>query len=165
MRILTLIMISCLTFTASAEVYRSVDKDGNVVFSDEPSPDAELIELDELQTIQPPPVGNFEYTPPKKVKPRYSELSITSPADDLAIRNNAGNVTVNVSSSPRVNGGDVLVLYVDGKEIELGSSTTHSFTAMDRGTHQLRAVIKNSEGRILISSKSVNFHLLRQAVN
>ena len=45
----TLLIMLCLTLamTTVAEVYRSFDENGNVVFTDKPSPDAELIEVDE----------------------------------------------------------------------------------------------------------------------
>ena len=55
MRILISIICLLVAISATAEVYRSVDENGNVVFTDKPSPDAELIEVDELQTIKPPP--------------------------------------------------------------------------------------------------------------
>ena len=54
------------TVSLSAEIYRSVDENGNVVFEDTPSPNSELINVDELQTIKPPLAGKFQYTP--KVK-------------------------------------------------------------------------------------------------
>ena len=158
----TLCMI--FSFTLAAEVYRSVDENGNVIFTDQPSPDAELIELDELQTIDAPTRGDFEYTPPpEKPAPRYSAVTIISPQHDLAIRDNAGNVTVNISTQPDLRSSDELVLYMDGKEIILGKSTAKAFTALDRGTHQLRAVIRDINGRILQSSPSVAFHLLRES--
>ena len=160
--ITTLCLIFSLALTA--EVYRSVDKNGNVVFTDQPSPDAELIELDELQTIDAPTRGNFEYTPPpEKPAPRYSAVTIISPQNDLAIRDNAGNVTVNIATQPDLRSSDELVLFMDGKEIILGKSTAKAFTALDRGTHQLRAAVRDANGRILKSSPSVVFHLLRQS--
>ena len=160
--ITTLCLIFSLALTA--EVYRSVDKNGNVVFTDQPSPDAELIELDELQTIDAPATGNFEYTPPpEKPAPRYSAVTIISPQNDVAIRDNAGNVTVNIATLPDLRSSDELVLFMDGKEIILGKSNAKAFSGLDRGTHQLRAAVRDVNGRILQSSPSVIFHLLRQS--
>jgi Domain of unknown function (DUF4124) len=162
----TLLTMLCLTLamTTVAEVYRSVDENGNVVFTDQPSPDAELIEVDELQTIKPPPVGDFKYTPPPaKPEPKYTDISITSPQHDAAIRDNGGNVTVNIATQPGLRGNDMLVLYLDGKEIMLGKSNAKAFSGLDRGSHQLRAVIKDADGRIQLSSQSVTFHLLRHS--
>jgi len=153
-----------LSIGVMAEVYRSVDKNGNVVFTDQPSPDAELIEIDELQTIEAPSTGNFKYTPPpQKPKPNYSSVKITSPEHDLAIRDNSGNVTVTVATQPQLRAYDELVLILDGQEIVLGKATAKAFEALDRGSHQLRALIRDSSGRILQSSQSVTFHLLRHS--
>ncbi len=165
MRILISIICLLVAISATAEVYRSVDENGNVVFTDKPSPDAELIEVDELQTIKPPPVGKFKYTPPPaKPKPKYTEVSITSPQHDAAIRDNAGNVTVNISTKPGLQANHHLVLYLDGKEIMLGMATAKAFSGLDRGSHQLRAVVKDADGHIQLSSSSVTFYLLRQSV-
>ncbi len=160
------ITVLCLIFAIplTAEVYRSVDKDGNIVFTDKPSDDAELIELDELQTIKPPQKGNFKYTPPaKKPAAKYTSVSITSPENDVAIRDNGGNVTVNVTTQPGLHGKDELVLFLDGKEVPLRRSTAKAFSGLDRGTHQLRAAVRDKSGRILESSQSVTFHLLRHS--
>ena len=73
MRIFTLLFCLLLAMASSAEVYRFVDENGNVVFTDKPSPDAELVNVDELQTIKPPPVGDFKYTPPAKKKAKYTD--------------------------------------------------------------------------------------------
>jgi len=46
----------------------------------------------------------------------------------------------------------------------LGKSTAKAFNNLDRGSHQLRAAIKDANDRILLSSRSVTFHLLRHSV-
>ena len=165
MRILITVICLLLTLSLSAEIYRSVDESGNVVFTDQPSADAELINVDELQTIKPPPVGEFEYTRKEKPKEKYTSVSISSPEHDAAIRDNGGNVTVNIAVEPKLAGPDNLVLYLDGKEIMLGKSNAKAFSGLDRGSHQLRAAVKDAEGHIQISSPSVTFHLLRHSVN
>jgi len=66
MRILLICITLTLLTTVSAGVYRSLDEDGNVVFTDKPSPDAEKIRIDKVQTVSPPAVEDFKYTPPEK---------------------------------------------------------------------------------------------------
>lgn len=155
-----LLTIIFLTQLASAEVYRSVDKDGNVVFSDEASPDAETVIIPEVQTIPPPKVGGrYEAPPPKEEF--YRELLVTSPAHDSTIRDNTGNISVGVSVDPSLQGGHQLVLYMDGQEVSSGRQLSFTLNNVDRGTHQLRAVIKDAKGRIVKSSKSSSFHLHR----
>jgi hypothetical protein len=167
MRIHISLFCLLLATTVSAQIYRSVDKDGNVVFTDQPSPEAELIQIDKLQTISPPaPTADFDYEK-KRQKPeaKYTKVSVVSPVNDAAIRENSGKVTVSVSTMPALAAGDTLVVYLDGKENPLSGGTSKTFSNLDRGTHQLRAAVKNSEGRIVLSSQSVTFHLLRQSVN
>jgi hypothetical protein len=72
---------------------------------------------------------------------------------------------VNIAVAPRLASSDHLVLYLDGKEILLGNSKAKAFSSLDRGSHQLRAAVKDTEERIQISSPSVTFHLLRHSVN
>ncbi|NKB36595.1 MAG: DUF4124 domain-containing protein [Gammaproteobacteria bacterium] len=166
MRILISTLCLLLATALSAEVYRSVDEEGNVVYTDQASPDAEVIQVDELQTISPPaPSRAFKYEKKSEKAKKYSQISITSPQHDMAIRDNSGSVTVSVSVTPVLGLGHSLVLYFDGKESLLGAATSKTFTNVDRGSHQLRAAVKNAEGRILISSKSVTFHLQRQSLN
>lgn len=164
MKTLLLIIAALFATSIGAEVYRSVDEDGNVVFTDKPGPDSELIQVDKLPTVKSP-ARKFEYTPPKKKPgPVYSDVSIVSPANDEAIRDNAGNVTVNVATTPALRPQDSLYLYLDGQEIELGKASAKAFSGLDRGTHQLRAVVKDNNGRIQHSSTSTTFHLLRSTV-
>ena len=153
-----------LASVASAEVYRSVDEDGNVVFSDKPSPGSETIELDEVQTIEVPPPPRMDFTPKEKPAPRYTEVAILSPSNDEAIRNDGGNVTVNISVKPGLKPNDKVVLYLDGSEIDLGNGLARAFTGLDRGTHTLRAAVKDANGKEQKSSSTSTFHLLRNSV-
>lgn len=57
MRLFTLISLVLLSLFAQATVYKWVDKDGKVHYSDEPHPNAEIVELKEktLNQITLPP--------------------------------------------------------------------------------------------------------------
>ena len=48
------LLLVCLVATATAQVYETTDKEGNPSFSDEPSPDATEIELQQTNTVEPP---------------------------------------------------------------------------------------------------------------
>lgn len=150
--------------TASAEVYRSVDEAGNVIYSDTPSPGAELVDVQEVQTYTSPPVPASSYTPPpQEPAGPYAQLAIVSPANDESVRQNDGNVTVSVAVVPNLRGSDRLELYVDGQAVATGSSTTIALENLDRGTHQLQAVVKGPDGQARMNSEPVTFHLLRHS--
>lgn len=145
-------------------VYKTVDEDGNIIFTDKPSADSEEIKLKELQTIDNP--NPAQYRPPsKKSKPIdesnvYKTLLITNPTDGSGIRNNAGNVTISVSLQPGLRSGHSIVIKMDGKEISNGSATSASLSNIDRGSHNIDVSVVNSAGKSLISSSS-SFSLLR----
>lgn len=154
--------------TSAQQIYRTVDKDGNVIFTDVPGEGAEKIELKETMTINS--LGTEPSSPvttatpePEQVIP-YKSFSILNPADDESIRDNAGNVNVTVSIEPMLQSGHEVVVYLDGKEKMKGTGSAFNLENIDRGTHQLRASVKDPNGHILISSKSTTFHLQRQSV-
>jgi hypothetical protein len=164
------ILLLSLVFLAGqvvAEVYRSVDEDGNITYSDKPSEGAETIKKQDVQTIDTPNIPQFKYTPPRDQaaeKPAiYNSIAITSPGNDTSVRENAGNLTVNVSLKPNLKTayGHSLSLTMDGKEVGAGRSRTFSLTNLDRGTHTLVARVKGSNGQVIIASDPVTFTVLR----
>ncbi len=154
---------------AAAEIYKRVLPDGSIVYSDEPSPQAEVVELPPLQTIPATPL----ITPASKGQQiikagddafSYRLLRITSPHNDQQIRENSGRVvvTVNVQPALRVKAGHRLVLKLDGKVVAMASGGQRfTLENVDRGTHQLVAEIQDRKGRPLKTSPPVIFHLFR----
>lgn len=150
---------------AGADVYKSVDKDGNIIFSDTPSENAEKVELDELPTIPALETGPPGAPPPSRggVPPDYTELEIVNPANDAALRLEEDDATIPVSVrlAPALFPAHSLVLYLDGNEYATGRSPGFQLTGVERGTHQLRVAVKNSaDGQIIKSSPTSTFHLL-----
>lgn len=163
MRFAILVLLTVLLPAANAtEVYRSVDKNGNVVFSDKPSKGAEKIEIPDAQTVKAPSAGPFKYTaPPKNPGPRYSKVAITQPGNDEAVRQNNGDITIHIAVSPSLRPGDVITLDMDGNEVASGTTTTVALKNVDRGTHTLQASVVSQDGQTWASSDTVTFHLLR----
>lgn len=162
MRFYLLLCCFFISCALQAQVYRSVDEDGNVSFSDEPTDDSQPVEVKELEIIAPlegPPVQPRKSA--SEPAAAYASLVITSPQDDESIRNNTGEVDVSVSLVPRLKQGHTLMLYMDGQEHSSGRALTFNLVNVDRGTHQLRVAVVNADGRQEIASPSVTFHLQR----
>ena len=168
MRYFTIALLLLFNFASGAhDIYRKVDKDGNVIFTDVPSEGAEKIQLKETTTIQSLDVEPSSSQVPTRQEEQpipYKSVSIVNPQNDEAIRDNAGNVNIKVSIEPALYPGHEVVVYVDGEEKTSGAGTAFNLENIDRGTHQLRASIKDHEGHILVSSKSTTFHMLRQSI-
>jgi len=166
MRILLLLVTMFFLTAVSAEVYRSVDEDGNIVYTDKPSPDAEKIRIDKVQTI-PAGDANFEYTPPEKSKEvAYTKLEVVNPENDHVFTGNIADITVSVVIEPALNTkrGDRLVLTMDGKKAGDSTSTSFSLTNLDRGTHTIEVYVVNKGGKSLLESAPVAFTINRTTI-
>jgi hypothetical protein len=162
-------LLVILSGISQAEIYKHTNPDGSVEFADVPkSKDAKPVELPPLPTFIPPsssptPLLSQPDSATKQAV-RYTSVTITSPTDDTAIRNNAGNIRINVTTEPPLQPGHRLVLLMDSKPQAEGKSGRFHLTNLDRGTHTLQAQIFGPKDTPLLESKSVVFHLLRVSV-
>lgn len=163
------LLLLCLPLVAAVatatEVYKWVDEDGNVIYSDRPREGAQRLEAVEVQTVEPPPLPPARREPPPVPQARpYETVAVTSPENDATFWDTAGNVSVSVQVSPPLQGhfGHRLVVYLDGEPIaEPGMRTSFELTNVDRGSHTLRAVVIDREGKEVAASPSSTFHLHR----
>lgn len=156
-----LLLLAFMGFAAAETVYKSVDENGNIIFTDKPSKDAEEIKLQELQTIKNP--NPAKHTPrPKQPKHKalYKTFLVSSPADNAGIRSNAGNVSISLSLLPPLRPGHKIIIAMDGKEVSNGSNNSVSLQNLDRGTHNIAASVVDEKGKQMISTSS-SFSLLR----
>jgi len=164
------LLIGLLSATpALAEIYTWTDADGNTVFSDQPSEGAKKIELPPPQTFKPdirPMVVTPDAGKKKEVKPRYHILDITQPLHDQAMWANNGQIDVVLAVEPALATveGHGISISLDGKVVMKNTIDTHiSLSAIDRGSHTLIAEIHDRNGKVLISSKPVTFHIHRRS--
>lgn len=148
-----------------AAIYKTVDKQGNVVYTDVPPEDGgAAMNIDRGNTYTPAEAPADEATQFDAMVEvtGYTELSITAPSHDQAVRENAGNLTVTVASAPALDPalGHQVQILLDGQKAATGG-TRVSLTNIDRGTHSLTARIIDANGEVLISSAPVTFHMLR----
>ncbi len=160
---LALVVLIC---PAQAEIYRYLDAEGNVTFSNQPPPGvkAEPLELAPVNTVGGERSSRSEARSGREQAPEeaaYERFAITQPEHDTAVRNNAGNITISLDLSPELRPSDEVYLYLDGVEVAHGAITSFALTNVDRGTHQVHAEIKDAEGKTLAKTPSVTFTLQR----
>lgn len=144
---------------AQAAVYKKVDADGNVSFSDVPDKSAQLVNVAPLETVpalspdviaktlsdddsQKSAAANINYT-----------IKIISPKSDQTYHRSADAFSANVEVKPNLQDGDHLVFLVDGKT----SDQTIPPNTLDRGQHQFEARVVSAKGRILKSQTTTFF--------
>lgn len=173
---------------SNAKIYKTVDEDGNVSYSDTPPADVEAraestIELEINNTYNaeesnPTPVATNKTTqgnrpgdivttgdPGTDTKPAavYQKIAITAPAADANLRSNEGKVTLSISLQPGLVPGDQVRFFLDGKPVGTVTGTSLSLTNIDRGTHTLAAVVLDGAGKPRISSNTSSFSIQRFA--
>ena len=164
MRSIIYLLFCFFTFCLHAEtVYKTVDEDGNIIFTDKPSQNSEEIKLKELQTIKNPNPPRYTARPRQPIEDQgtlYKTFIITNPADGSGLRSNTGNITISVMLEPALRANHKIVITLDSKEISNGSAKSVSVQNVDRGTHSIGASVIAGSGKKLISTSS-SFSLLR----
>jgi hypothetical protein len=160
---ISLLLIGLLVFPAfAADVYRSVDENGNIIFTDKPTPDAEKIRIDEIQTIDAVDAKPLKSTPKKSEESKFNYgISISSPEDGATLRSNNGDITVSAVVKPaRLAPGHRLALYLDGNVAATGGPQ-FDLTNIDRGTHSAIVAVQGKDGKDIQRSSPVSFTVLR----
>jgi hypothetical protein len=146
-----LAFLAVSSMVAADPLYKWVDDQGNVHYSDKPQPGAKKVVLPKATTYNPPatarPHGTGsdaarETTPAtgqESAAPAYTSLAISSPKDQDTIWN-TDSVTVSVSVAPALQSGDSVSITVDGATQSV-QGTSATFTGLDRGTHTVNAAV------------------------
>jgi len=162
----TLMSVVSLTVCA-ATVYRWVDENGVVHYSDQPHDNAEKVHVAAPQTYKPAPVATTpgsQSTQPQHASV-YQGCTVTAPGNDETFPN-AYSVTTAVQVSPPVRNGDQVALLLDGAQLPNYPRQGGSYTIdpIDRGQHTLQAVVRDVDGKVVCQSESVTFTVLQPSV-
>ncbi len=169
MRFFYLLLLISLSFSSpAAKVYKKVNPDGSVEYSDVPQDEAaEPIKLKPIQSITLPPLPKTSAAPAPAPKPfRYESIRIVSPKDDEGIRSNNGDFTARGELKPGLQSEQEhhIQWLLDGKVVSGADSLTLNLKNLDRGTHQLQLRVVNFDGKVEIETPSISFHILRVAL-
>lgn len=152
-----------------AEVYRWVDDQGNVEFSDEPREGSEKVEVGPTTTITLPklapaqPAASTSTDQPVAATASYSRLDIVFPENNGAFNSGNGDVSVTMVVDPPLRPNHSLRLTMDGTETITTKENYHTFTNVDRGTHQLQLDIVDNTS-IVMGGPSISFTVHRPSV-
>lgn len=154
-------------------IYRTRDEHGRAVFSDQAPENAEEVKVERPMTF---PAGEFarDYEratrrnepPAPGASPPYTEIRITYPENDSAIRQNDGNITLAFVLAPGLRSGHALKLLLDGAEYAaVRSPAPVQMPNLDRGTHQVQLKIVDVQtGKVVQEGEPVSFTVLRHSV-
>ena len=168
MRIVTLLLCTLLASPViAASVYRWVDAEGTVHFTDQPRPGAERVEVEPIQTYTPREVTALEQAGGApagqggEATSGYSRFEFLRPEPEQGIRANDGRVDVQMALEPALRDGHRLQVSLDGETLRGDAPPSFSIPGMERGTHTLAATIRDAGGDVLARAGPVTFHVLR----
>jgi len=159
------VFVSSVSYAEEGNVYKQVDPEGNVTYTDKPpSADAKAMKVPKGTEYTPPKIPTFTPTPdkPKPTVFRYDFFKITAPANDESIWDNTGNITASVEFEPFLQTGHQIQFVLDGTQLAIGAATSTVMPNVDRGTHTLTAQIVDATGNAL-ETATVIFHAKRHS--
>lgn len=168
----TLMLLAAIGAQAQGSIYKTTDKDGNVVFTDAPPANAEKAERVEMRRVNTTPAVEFaepETQPAAAAiandKVLDQELAIIEPANETVIPQGPGNFSVNVKVSPGLKMSQSLQLFLDGKPYGKPQlSNIWAVSNVFRGEHELTAGLMHNDGEILIMSEPIKVFVLRPTI-
>jgi len=162
-------MLLLVAPTAQAEVYKSVDKYGNVTYTDDQST-AEKSGKAEKVKVRPTnvmPAGkSMELTEPSA--PREPErdqtnyaIRIVSPENEYTVNPGQRDLIVAVSLQAPLKEGAKIAYYMDGELLGKGTVNNYSIREIFRGEHNIYAQVENAKGKVLSKSDTVTVYVHR----
>jgi len=165
-----------LTLAAQGEIYKVVDKDGNVTFTDQrPSDSAQPMDLPPLSVIEsdievPEPTveaatsSEPQAPTPRDLRRQYSDFRITQPEQEETFWGTANSVVVGWGASEPPLPDMSARLYLDGTPQDVPAAGNVSLT-LDRGEHNVYAELLDARKRVIVTTQPVTFFVHQNSVN
>ena len=169
-------LLLCAT-AAAQQVYRWVDENGVVHYSDQPPPDdrAETVDLEVPEGFSNPArrIARGESTrraidrddEPLETVGSYRRGAVTTPEPQQVLWNIATQLSVSMTLEPALAGSHRIQWLLDGQPIGdpvLGLQTT--LTPVYRGTHTISANVVDSQGATVFSTAPVTFYVQQATI-
>lgn len=150
MRVAIILMALLLANVCVAEVYKTKDKNGNVIYTDNPkSDDAEKIELRELNTVpSAPPTYTPEASNNTPAAVSY-HIDIISPRDNLIIPVGQRDLAIAVNLDQPLQAGHLLVYFMNGELVEETMMTNILVKDVARMSHKITVEVMDENGQSL----------------
>lgn len=173
MRILLILAGLALSLAAQPqEIYRWVDKDGQVHYSDQPgAANAERVILVNPNSYEQEPsdlgpgaatAGGGAEEPEESP---YTSLAIVQPTPDQVFFGADATVTAAVDLGGTLRSDHTLVFFVNGNRRTADGGLGLQITGLERGTHFLRASVLDQNGNPVITSQQITFHVRLPSIN
>ncbi len=161
-------LLFALSASQAQAIYKTVDADGNVTYTDQPpNPEAQPMDLPPITVADPYEARasrSAENDEPVEELVPYADFRLLSPTQEEHFWGTGGTFTAQVASSQPLAPGHLVQFYLDGSLAGTGTGSFLEFTNIDRGEHRIRAEITTPSGEILARTEDVVFFMRQQTV-
>ncbi len=164
-----------------AEVYKVVDKDGNVTFTDQqPADGSKPIKLAPISVIETPA---YEKAPKPTAAPEptaeegaekelslkdarkiYRDFAIISPQQEESVWKPDGPIVVAWTTRTALKKGMKVTLFLDGKANQTTVQPIIPLSGMDRGEHTVKAELRDSKNGLVATAETITFFVRQPTV-
>ena len=156
---------------AAADVYRWVDEDGVVHFSDTPVEGAEQVNIAAANRstgarvfTSTPEAADEQGGQPTEEEPfQYQSFAIASPGAEETLWNIEGVLNVSLSLSPPLQSGHRIRVYFDGNT-QIVTGMRFSIDEVWRGVHNIQAEVLDPNGKMMIRTTPTRFYVQQNTV-
>lgn len=173
---LTVLFLALAAAPVTAQVYKIVDKDGNVTYTDQPPGDgSKPIKLQPISVVETPvyetkakPAVEGEEDEPmslRTLRGMYRDFAIVAPQSEESIWHPDRPITVAWSTGAPLQIGMKANVSVDG---QLQANTTDRVVPvanLDRGEHTVTAQLTNAKNQVVATAEPVVFFVRRPGLN
>jgi len=145
-------------------VYKKIQKNGHVEYSDKPSSNAIKINLPpaNIQLFVTPKIAS---TLPKKTLHSTPQIRIISPKNNASIRSNTGEFNVVIKEEQTTNQSYLVQLFINGKPyLKPQKESVFKVKNIDRGSAKISVQLQSSIGDILATSQEIILYIHKASV-
>lgn len=151
---------------SSQQIYKVVDNEGNITFTDKPSAKAKPVELrGRTQNVASGSKPTFVPSPSKVNKRNKNDfkVAIQAPEPEATIRNNAGDFTITAVQQGKSTASTYRLIF-DGAAFASNNSGVFKLQGIDRGAHTYKVELTDNRGKTLASSPQQTLYLHKASV-
>lgn len=158
-----------------AQVYKTVDEDGNVTFTDQPPKDgAKPVDLAPISVIEAPTYeqavktdkddakdGEGKEPSLRYLRKNYADFAIVAPQQEESVWHPDQAMTVAWNTRYQLQEGMQVTIYVDGKQQAKTTDQIIPVLQLDRGEHKVEAQLTDAKNRRIATAEPVTFFIRR----
>ena len=153
---------------ATAEVYRVINENGTVTYTDNPpagDPSVESVDLPTINTQSAPAIPTTVKKVAAEEQTGYQKIAILTPTQGSTIPPGHQEVTIQIALTPALQTGHLIQLLFNGQHYgPPSSSTTFHIGSLVRGEHSIKAHILDSKNNIVGQSNSITIYVKRHSI-